>query len=124
MKSYKDLDIYNLSLSLFYKTHVVSLKLPKYELYELGSQIRRSSDSVVTNIVEGYGRRRYKQDFIKFLTYSHASNLETLCHLEKLVVLYPDMANEMVLLQKEYDQLGAKLFSFMRYVENNWNKLE
>ena len=124
MKSYKDLDIYNLSLSLFYKTHVVSLKLPKYELYELGSQIRRSSDSVVTNIVEGYGRRRYKQEFIKFLTYSHASNLETLCHLEKLVVLYPDMANEMVLLQKEYDELGAKLFSFMRYVENNWNKLE
>ena len=124
MKRYKDLDIYNLSLSLFYKTHVVSLKLPKYELYELGSQIRRSSDSVVTNIVEGYGRRRYKQEFIKFLTYSHASNLETLCHLEKLVVLYPDMANEMVLLQKEYDQLGAKLFSFMRYVENNWNKLE
>jgi four helix bundle protein len=98
--------------------------LPKYELYELGSQIRRSSDSVVTNIVEGYGRRRYKQDFIKFLTYSHASNLETLCHLEKLVVLYPDMVNEMVLLQKEYDQLGAKLFSFIRYVENNWNKFE
>lgn len=120
MKSYKDLDIYNLSLSLFYKTYGVSLKLSKHELYELGSQIRRSSDSVVTNIVEGYGRRRYKQDFIKFLTYSHASNLETL----KLVVLYPDMANEMVLLQKEYDQLGAKLFSFMRYVENNWNKLE
>ncbi len=124
MKSYKDLDIYNLSLSLFYKIHGVSLKLPKYELYELGSQIRRSSDSVVTNIVEGYGRRRYKQDFIKFLTYSHASNLETLCHLEKLVVLYPDMVNEMVLLQKEYDQLGAKLFSFIRYVENNWNKFE
>jgi four helix bundle protein len=84
MKSYKDLDIYNLGLSLFYKTHIASLKLPKYEMYELGSQIRRSSDSVVTNIVEGYGRKRYKQDFIKFLTYSHASNLETLCHLEKL----------------------------------------
>lgn len=79
MKSYKDLDIYNLGLSLFYKTHIISLKLPKYELYELGSQVRRSSDSVVTNIVEGYGRKRCKQDFIKFLTYSHASNLETMC---------------------------------------------
>lgn len=56
MKSYKDLDIYNLSLSLFYKTHTISLKLPKHELYELGSQIRRSVDSIVTNIVEGYGR--------------------------------------------------------------------
>jgi four helix bundle protein len=124
MKNYKDLEIYNLSLSLFYQTHAVSLKLPKYELYELGSQIRRSSDSVVTNIVEGYGRKRYKMDSIKFLTYSYASNLETICHMEKLVVLYPDMANEMVLLQNEYDKLGAKLFSFLRYVENNWNKFE
>lgn len=89
MKSYKDLDIYNLSLTLFYKTHGVSLKLPKYELYELGSQLRRSSDSIATNIVEGYGRKRYKQDFIKFLTYSHASNLETMCHLEKLQFYIP-----------------------------------
>jgi four helix bundle protein len=124
MKSYKDLDIYNLGLSLFYKTHIASLKLPKYEMYELGSQIRRSSDSVVTNIVEGYGRKRYKQDFIKFLTYSHASNLETLCHLEKLEFLYPNLADELELISKEYDILGAKLFSFLRYVENNWNKFE
>ena len=124
MKSYKDLDIYTLALSLFYRTHHVSLRLPKYELYELGSQIRRSSDSVVTNIVEGYGRKRYKMDFIKFLTYSHASNLETICHIEKLIVLYPDLSIEMSILQKEYDILGAKLFSFLRYVENNWNKFE
>jgi four helix bundle protein len=124
MKSYKDLDIYTLALSLFYRTHQVSLRLPKYELYELGSQIRRSSDSVVTNIVEGYGRKRYKMDFIKFLTYSHASNLETICHIEKLIVLYPDLSIEMIVLQKEYDILGAKLFSFLRYVENNWNKFE
>ena len=124
MKSYKDLDIYNLGLSLFYKTHIASLKLPKYEMYELGSQIRRSSDSVVTNIVEGYGRKRYKQDFIKFLTYSHASNLETLCHLEKLEFLYPNLADELEFIRKEYDILGAKLFSFLRYVENNWNKFE
>jgi four helix bundle protein len=124
MKSYKDLDIYTLALSLFYRTHHVSLTVPKYELYELGSQIRRSSDSVVTNIVEGYGRKRYKMDFIKFLTYSHASNLETICHIEKLIVLYPDLSIEMIVLQKEYDILGAKLFSFLRYVENNWDKFE
>jgi four helix bundle protein len=124
MKSYKDLDVYNLSLTLFYKTHGVSLKLPKYELYELGSQLRRSSDSIATNIVEGYGRKRYKQDFIKFLTYSHASNLETICHLEKLQFLYPSLSEELESIKKEYDILGAKLFSFLRYVENNWNKFE
>ena len=124
MKSYKDLDIYNLSLNLFYKTHQVSLKLPKYELYELGSQIRRSSDSVPTNIVEGYGRKRYKADFIKFLTYSHASNLETLCHFEKIQVLYPNFNDEVKLLQSDYDILGAKIFNFIKYVESNWNNFE
>ncbi len=124
MKSYKDLDIYALSLSLFYKTHGLSLKLPNYEKCELGSQIRRSSDSVVSNIVEGYGRKQYKADFIKFLTYSHASNLETICHLEKLGSLYLNLTEEVEILKSEYDILGAKIYSFLRYVKSNWNKFE
>lgn len=65
MKSYRDLEIYKRGLALFLETHAVSLKLPKYELYELGSQLRRSSDSVITNSVEGYGRKRYQADFYK-----------------------------------------------------------
>ncbi|KDN53974.1 four helix bundle protein [Flavobacterium seoulense] len=68
-KSYKDLEIYVNSMNLFLKLHPQTLKLPKYELYELGSQLRRSSDSVVSNIVEGYGRRKYKADFIRFLVF-------------------------------------------------------
>lgn len=120
MKSYKDLDIYTIGMELFYKTHTLSLQLPKYELYELGSQLRRSSDSVVTNIVEGYGRRRYKNDFIKFLVYSHASNLETLNHIEKIVNLYPYLADDMKMLYERYDALGAKIFSFLKYVEEHW----
>ena len=120
MKSYKDLDIYTIGMELFYKTHTLSLQLPKYELYELGSQLRRSSDSVVINIVEGYGRRRYKNDFIKFLVYSHASNLETLNHIEKIVNLYPYLADDMKVLYEKYDALGAKILSFLKYVEEHW----
>ena len=82
--SYKELDIYKTSFDLFLRFHKFSLGLPKYELYELGSQLRRSSDSINSNITEGYGRRRYKKDFIKFLTYSHSSNDETVNHLKKL----------------------------------------
>ncbi|SNB96173.1 conserved hypothetical protein [Flavobacterium psychrophilum] len=70
MKTYKDLDVYNLGLDLFYKCHSYLLKLPKHEMYKLGSQLRRSSDSVPTDIVEGYERKRYKADLIKFLAYS------------------------------------------------------
>jgi four helix bundle protein len=120
MKSYKDLDVYNISLELFYIIHPTSLKLPKHELYELGSQIRRSSDSIVTNIVEGYGRRRYKADFIKFLVYSHSSCLETINHLEKISKLYPNsFENDKEFIDK-YEELGGKLFNFIKYVEENW----
>ena len=75
MKSYKDLEIYNLAFDYFIETHKMTLMLPKFELYEQGSQLRRSAASIKDNIIEGYGRKRYKQDFIKFLTYAQASSL-------------------------------------------------
>ncbi len=34
MKSYRDLEIYNLSYKLAIKVHRMSLDLPKYEMYE------------------------------------------------------------------------------------------
>jgi four helix bundle protein len=40
----------------------MTLTLLKFEIYEEGSQIRRSSKSVKSTIVEGYGRRNYKSD--------------------------------------------------------------
>ena len=42
------------------------------------------SKSVKSTIVEGYGRKRYKAEFIKFLVYSLGSNDETIDHLETL----------------------------------------
>lgn len=107
-------------MELFIETHHLTLRLPKFELYELGSQIRRSSESVVTNIVEGYGRRHYKQEFIKFLIYSEASNAETKCHFEKLIHLYPDLSSEASNLLRKYDQLGGMIYKFKQYVQKNW----
>ncbi|MFG4004725.1 four helix bundle protein [Flavobacterium aquidurense] len=120
MKSYKDLDVYKIGLQLFYVVHSSSLKLPRYELYELGSQIRRSADSVVSNVIEGYGRRRYKADFIKFLVYSHSSCLETIGHLEKIKKLHPNCFDNMDELINNYEGLGGKIFNFIKYVEENW----
>jgi len=119
-KSYKDLEIYVNSMNLFLKLHPQTLKLPKYEWYELGSQLRRSSDSVVSNIVEGYGRRKYKADFIRFLVFSHASCLETINHINKIAVLYPDLKMNFEPFIQEYEYLGGKIFNFIKYVEQNW----
>jgi len=118
MGYYKDLEIYQLAFRNAIEVHHLSLKLPKYELYEQGSQVRRSSKSIKDNIVEGYGRRRYKSDYLKFLTYAHASLLECKDQLETIDVLYqPASIKKLVL---SYDKLGAKIYTYIVYVEKNW----
>ena len=73
--SYRNLEIYQLAKEIAVDIHFMTLNdLPKFEMYETGSQIRKSSKSVKSNIVEGYGRRNYKLDYIRFLTFAIASN--------------------------------------------------
>lgn len=106
--SYKKLEIWKLAREISIDIHKMSLDLPRFELYETGSQIRRSSKSVRSNIVEGYGRRRYKQDYIRFITYSLASNDETIDHLETLYetgslddeILFKRLSNQLMILGK------------------------
>jgi four helix bundle protein len=67
--SYRKLEIYKIAHMLVIEIHEMKLKkVPRFEMYEEESQIRRSIKSVKSNIVEGYGRRKYRQEFIKFLT--------------------------------------------------------
>ncbi len=119
-QSYSDLEIYVLAKELAVKVHKITLDdLPKFEMYEEGSQIRRSSKSIVSNIVEGYGRRRSKNDFMLFLTYAVSSCDETKAHLELLCEtgsLKQEIFQE---LQQGYRELGAKLYNFRDSVETN-----
>ena len=90
--------------------------LPKFEMYEEGSQIRRSSKSIVSNIIEGFGRRRYKNEFIQFLTYAIASCDETKVHLEMLCEtesIEKDISTRLI---HRYEELGAKLYNFREAV--------
>ena len=120
MKSYKDLEIYNLSYGLAIKIHKMSLDLPKYELYEEGSQIRRSSKGITSCIFEGYGRRKYKADFVKFLIYAHASCDETILHLNFINDTHELNENEMSFFLDSYNELGRKVNTFIQYVDKNW----
>ena len=97
----------------------MTLKLPKFEMYEEGAQIRKSSKSIASNIVEGYGRRRDKAEFVKFVTYALAScdetrdHLDTLCDTKSLKdkKLYEFSYNN-------HDILGRKIRTFMKSVKS------
>ncbi len=124
--SYKNLEIWERARNLSIAIHKMTLtELPKFEMYEEGSQIRRSSKSTRTNIVEGYGRRKYVNDYIRFLTFSIASNDETSDHLETLFeteslknnLLYDD-------LHSQIETLGKKLNLFIQSIERSTHKLQ
>lgn len=118
--SYRNLEIWRLARQAAVEIHKMSLsELPKFELYEEGSQIRRSSKSVVANIVEGYGRRRYKIDYIRFLIFALASCDETREHLETLRET-GSLRNEEISnrLESLIDELGRKLNRFIQSVES------
>jgi four helix bundle protein len=117
--SYRDREIWKLARQLAIAVHRMTLQnLPKFEMYEEASQIRRSAKSICSNIVEDYGRRRYKQEFIRFLIFAHASCDETIDHLEMLFetgsltneVLYRDLSAQL-------DLRGRKLNVFIDSVE-------
>ena len=120
--SYRDLEIYQLSNKLVVEIHNMTLNcLPKFEMYETGSQIRRSSKSTKSNIVEGYGRRCYKKDYIHFLIIAIASNDETSDHLDTLF-LTKSLKNKetYVELHELVDKLGRKLTLFIQYVRKSY----
>ena len=123
--SYKNLEIWKLAREVVIEVHEMSLKLPKFEMYETGSQIRRSSKTVKSTIVEGYGRRQYKQDFIKYLIYSLSSNDETIDHLE---TLYETKSltdeNYYKMLHARIESLGKKINNFLKTVELKHNTFD
>jgi four helix bundle protein len=117
MNGYRDLKVYQEAHRLGVVVHKFSLKMPKFELYETGSQIRRASKSISSNIVEGYGRRRYRADYVKFLVYAQASCDETNEWLTYIADLYEDLSKEGQSLLAGIDGLGRQINVFIQSVE-------
>ena len=84
------------------------------------SQIRKSSKNVKSTIVEGYGRRIYKAEYLKFLVYALASNDETRDHLETLYET-KSLSDEVVYnrIRNKINIEGRELHDFYLGVEKN-----
>jgi four helix bundle protein len=118
--SYRNLEIWQEARMVTIIIHELSLTLPRFEQFEEAQQIRRSCKSVRSNIVEGFGRRRYRQEYIRFLIIAQASNDETIDHLELLWETkslkdegsYQDIHGRL-------QQLGRKINNFIKAVERD-----
>ena len=81
MKSYRDLIVWQKSMSWVTLVYSLTSKIPESEKFGLISQIRRSSVSIPSNITEGYGRN-YKKDYSRFLQISRGSLFECQTQIE------------------------------------------
>ncbi|MEJ2580077.1 MAG: four helix bundle protein [Acidobacteriota bacterium] len=117
--TYRSLEVWQLARDLSIEIHQMAIEdLPRHEMFEEGQQIRRSIKSVRANIVEGYGRRRYKQDFLRFLTYAFASAIDTTDHLECLYETKSLQKRETFdAVHARLEELGKKLNKLIQSVE-------
>ncbi len=86
IKSYKDLIVWQKSITLVSHIYRISKKFPPEEWYGLASQMQRAAVSVPSNIAEGRGRRS-KKDFIQFLYFA----LGSLAELDTQLIIAEDL---------------------------------
>ena len=120
LKSYKDLEIYRESFELAIEMHELSLTFPRFETFEEGSQVRKSSKGIPSCIAEGWGRRYYKNELVKFLIYALASCDETKVHLDFAARCKYITEGQYEGYTKRYDILGKKINRYMQYVERSY----
>ena len=71
-QTFEDLEVYKAAREFRKAMYAVNRRLPDFEKYELGSQIRRASVSLTNNVAEGHGRFHYP-DQIRFFLHSRGS---------------------------------------------------
>ena len=74
-RSYRDLNVWKLSIDLVKDVYRITQKFPASEIYALTSQIRRAMVSIPSNIAEGQGRSSSKE-FRQFLGIAMGSMAE------------------------------------------------
>ncbi len=116
IESFKDLQVYQKSLQLHFEVHELTMRFPKFELYELGSQLRRSSNSIPANIAEGWNNKHINI-YIEGINRALGELRETQHHIYvafKKKYIPPETFES---LQKRYDECGRMLKGLERSLE-------
>ncbi len=88
MKSHKDLDVWKAAVALAVDVYTLTKEFPQEERFGMGSQMRRSTTSIASNIAEGAARQTQKE-FAQYLHIALGSSaeLETQIEIAKRVNL-------------------------------------
>ena len=77
VRNVKETKVYKLAFELAMEIFEVTKSFPKEEIYSLTDQMRRSSRSVCTSLLEAYRKKRYPALFVSKVSDADMENSET-----------------------------------------------
>ena len=108
IKKVEDLDVYKKLFNLHIEVHNLTLTFPKFELYELGSQLHRSSNSIPANLAEGFSNKHTKI-YLEGISRGQAELRETVHHLKVVYCKKYITLEKLKYFINEYDICGKML---------------
>lgn len=118
LESFRDLKVYQRLKELHLEVHRESLEFPKFEMYELGSQVRRSSNAAPAILAEGWGSR-HTNIYMEAVNRSLGEVRETQHHIDVARDKQYLTAARFNELDARYDQCGRMLESLYQAL-NHW----
>ncbi len=106
---FSDLNVYKKLFMLALRVDKLTMTFPKHELYELGSQLRRSSNSVPANLAEGFGNK-HTSIFTECISRSQGELRETEHHLGVALKKKYLSQKEFGILFEEYEECAKMLY--------------
>ncbi|MBQ8704527.1 MAG: four helix bundle protein [Bacteroidales bacterium] len=110
VKNYRELIVWQKSMTATTMLYSLVRKLPKEELFALSDQMRRCAVSIPSNIAEGQ-QRTSAAEFLKFISYAQGSRAELETQLQLCVSIgyltEDDITDLMVLLEEINKMLSS-----------------
>ena len=106
---FSDLNVYKKLFNLVLKVDKFTMSFPKHELYELGSQVRRSSNAIPANLAEGFGNK-HTNIFTECISRAQGELRETEHHLGIALKKGYITRKEFDEIYKEYEECAKMLY--------------
>jgi four helix bundle protein len=108
IESFEDLVVYQRLVDLHLEVNSLTLNFPKHELYELGSQLRRSSNAIPANLAESWNNKHVSM-YLEGINRSLGELRETRHHIQiaaRKGYLKPETLESLI---SRYEECGRML---------------
>jgi four helix bundle protein len=117
VKTYRDLVVWQKSMSLVAEIYRLPKSFPKDETYGLTSQMRRCAVSIPSNMAEGYGRNS-TSEYVRFLYIATSSLYELQTQMEIALNLRYSNKSDFDKLYESSREIERMLSSLIKKLNN------